>query len=140
MSLMLCGRSIELLRQGRKRRQGRIQAEEGGGVQIVFRRPLFRHVVALASLPLKGIDLRFHCAAGCVIRHRQSKHDGQPNKTNRGEQPGEGTAVADVHEYENDQEHFDDGDGQGDESTEDAQIDVGRPPGQEQKNHQDRPN
>ena len=65
-------------------------------------------------------------SAGEIITHGQGQQQDQPENASSDEDPGEPAAVPHVHEEEDDQQRFTDGDGERDEGVEGAaQIEEG---------------
>ena len=66
---------------------------------------------------------------GEIIAQGQAHQNCQPKYSRSSNNPGETTAIAEVHEVEDDQERFADGNGHSDEGVQSPQIDEGHPDG-----------
>ena len=67
------------------------------------------------------------------IAQSEVDHDDQPNEPGGGEKPGLAAAVADMHEKENDEQHFHDGNRERDDRVPFTQVDLSDGPGGKQQ-------
>ena len=63
-------------------------------------------------------------AAGEIVAEGKTEHDREPEKTGKRENPNDRFAVAKMHEEQNDERGFGNGDTQGDDGIEGAKINV----------------
>ena len=70
-----------------------------------------------------------HPVASQIIAQGEINHNQQPDETSGDEDPSQPGAVADVHEDENNEEHFRDGDGEGGDDVEGSEVELSDAPG-----------
>ena len=78
-------------------------------------------------------------AASQIISEGEVHHDEKPNDTRAHKNPGQRFFITAMHEEQDDQRHFGDGDDEGGDVVERAEVDIGQSPGQQKQGQEREP-